>query len=73
MAPWAQYLIALVALIVLTPLVAVLAKRFGAKAKGGVMLAGILLGVGNVADQPAKHAMEATEKQKGSPENGDPP
>lgn len=73
MAIWLQYLIALVALVVLAPLVAWLAHRFGSKAKGGLMLASVLLGLGAVMDQPAKHAIEAAEPVKGSPENDEPP
>lgn len=73
MAAWVQYLIALTALIVVTPMFAVIGKRFGSKAKGGLMVACVLLGFGDVLDQPAKHAVEATEPEKGSPENGEPP
>lgn len=73
MAVWLQYLVAFAALLVLAPLVAWLAHRFGAKARGGLMLASVLLGLGAVMDQPAKHAIEAAEPVKGSPENDEPP
>lgn len=73
MAVWLQYLIAFAALVVLAPLVAWLAHRFGSKAKGGLMLASVLLGFGAVMDPPSKHAIEAAEPVKGSPENDEPP
>ncbi|MET3666289.1 hypothetical protein [Caulobacter sp. 1776] len=73
MAAWIQTLIALAALLVLAPLVAWLAVRFGARAKGGLMLASVLLGFGAVLDPPSKHAIEAAEPVKGSPENDEPP
>jgi hypothetical protein len=73
MAAWMQYLIAFAALVVVMPLFAGVGKRLGAKAKGGMMLACVMLGFGDVLDQPAKHAIEATEPEKGSPENGEPP
>jgi hypothetical protein len=68
-----QYLIALAALLVLAPMFAWVAKRFGSKAKGGLMLACVMLGLGDVLDQPAKHATEATESEKAPSENGEPP
>jgi galactitol-specific phosphotransferase system IIC component len=73
MAAWLQYLIALGALLVLAPLLAWIGVRFGSRAKGGLMMACVLLGIGAVLDQPAKHAIEATDPAKGSPENGEPP
>jgi hypothetical protein len=73
MAGWLQFLIALVALLVLAPLIGWLAHRLGSRAKGGLMLASVLLGFGAVLDQPAKHAIEAAEPVKGSPENDEPP
>ncbi len=46
---------------------------WGARVKGGLLLAGLMLGFGDVLDQKAKHAIEATEAEKGSPETGEPP
>lgn len=73
MAPWIQYLLALAALVVLAPLVAWAARRFGAKARGGLMMASMLLGFGAVVDPPTKHAIEAAEPAKGSSDNDEPP
>jgi hypothetical protein len=73
MAAWTQYLIAFALLLALAPLVAWIGVRFGSKAKGGLALACVLLGIGAVMDQPAKHAIEATDPAKGSPDNGEPP
>lgn len=70
---WLEILIVLAALVVLAPPLAWLALRFGAKARGGVALASVLLGLGAVIDQPAKHALEAAEPVARSPENGEPP
>ena len=72
MATWLQYLIAFATLLVCAPVVAWAAKSWGSRAKGGLMLASVLLGFGAVMDQPAKHAIEATDEEKGSRENDDP-
>ena len=73
MAVWVQYLIALAALLALAPLVARFGRRFGSKAKGGLALACFMLGFGEALDPPAKHAIEAADRVKGSPETGAPP
>lgn len=73
MSPWTQWLIALGVLVVLAPLLARMGRGLGKSAKGGLMLASVLLGIGEVVDQPAKHATEETELAKGSPENDEPP
>ncbi|MFT4254320.1 MAG: hypothetical protein QM608_17785 [Caulobacter sp.] len=73
MAAWLQYLLVFAALLVLAPLVAWLARRAGSRAKGGLMLASVLLGFGEVLDPPSRHAVESVEPAKGSPENDEPP
>jgi hypothetical protein len=71
---WPDYLIAAVAFLILAPLIALGAKRFGRGAKGGLMLASILFGFGAVMDPPSRHVVEANEKaKKASPETGEPP
>jgi hypothetical protein len=70
---WVQYLIAVAAFVVLAPLTVWLARRFGGRARGGLMMAGILLGLGETVDPPSKHIIEAQEgEEKGSPENDEP-
>lgn len=73
MAAWTPYLIAVAALLVLAPLFAWIGVRFGSKAKGGLMMACVLLGFGAVIDQPARQAIESTDPARGSPDNGEPP
>ena len=70
---WTQYLLAFAALAVLAPLVFWAGRRLGSRTKGGLILASLMLGFGDVLDQPAKQAIEATETEKGSPENDEPP
>ena len=70
---WLQYLIALAALCVLAPFVARFARGAGRRARGGLMMAGILLGFGEALDPPSKHVIEAQGgEEKGSPENDEP-
>jgi hypothetical protein len=70
---WLQYLIALAAFVVVAPMIVWLARRFGGRARGGLMMAGILLGLGEAVDPPSKHVIEAQEgEEKGSPENDEP-
>ena len=66
------YGLRLIALLLLATLAAAFGRRFGSKAKGGVMLAAILLGFGAVVDPPQKHVVEAAEPPKGAPENDEP-
>jgi hypothetical protein len=71
---WLQYGLAFGALIVLAPLVAVGARKLGGRAKGGLAMAALFLGLGEVADPPSKHLIEAKEGRKdGPPAPGDPP
>jgi hypothetical protein len=70
---WLQYLIALAAFVVVAPMIVWLARRLGDRARGGLMMAGILLGLGEAVDPPSKHLIEAQEgEEKGSPENDEP-
>jgi len=70
---WLQYLIALAAFVVLAPMIVWLARRFGGRARGGLMMAGILLGLGEAVDPPSKHVAEAQGgEEKASPENDEP-
>ena len=70
---WSQYLIALIVLCALAPFIARLARGVARKAGGGLMMAGILLGLGEVVDPPSKHVIEAQGgEEKPSPENDEP-
>ena len=66
------YGLLLIAIVPLATLAAMFGRRFGSKAKGGVLLAAILLGFGAVVDPPQKHVVEAAEPPKSSPENDEP-
>ena len=71
---WAQYLIAIAALVVLAPFIAGFARRHGRSIRGGMGLAGILLGIGEAIDPPTQRMVEANIKEeKESPTPGDPP
>jgi hypothetical protein len=71
---WQEYLITIVAILVIAPLIAVFATRFGRGARGNLGLAMILLGFGRMLDPPSRHVIEANEKVKRpSPETGEPP
>jgi hypothetical protein len=66
------WIVALGAFALLAPLMAWLGMRYGRAAKGGVGL--LLLGLGQVADPPVKHLVEAnTGEEKEAPAPGDPP
>jgi hypothetical protein len=74
MPTWANWLLAILALAVAAPFFAVGARRLGRSARGGLALASMLLGFGQVLDPPSKHAIEAgehTRKDRAAP--GDPP
>ena len=74
MPAWLQYALALLAVAILWPAAALLAKRHGQRVRGGVGLAMILLGLGEVVDPPSKHLIEAKEDEpRGPPAPGDPP
>ena len=74
MSHWLQSLATVAVIVVAAPFVAWGARRFGGRAKAGVALAGLLLGLGQVADPPSKHLIEATEgEEKAAPTPGDPP
>lgn len=73
MPAWTQYLIAAAALAVVVPLAALGGRRYGRRVRGGIALAGILLGLGEAVDPPSKHLIEAGgPKEKESPAPGDP-
>ena len=66
-------LILLLAVLLLAPLIAYLARRYGRRVRGGFLMAGILLGFGEVLDPPSKHIVEAQGgEEKPSPENDEP-
>lgn len=66
------WLIALAAFCILAPLMAWLGLRYGRAARGGVGL--LLLSLGQVADPPVKHVVEAGDgEEKEAPVAGDPP
>lgn len=70
---WLQQLAALAVVIVLAPLIAIAARRYGRRVRGGILMAGILLGFGEVLDPPSKHIVEAQGgEEKPSPENDEP-
>jgi hypothetical protein len=66
------WIVALWAFALLAPLMAWLGMRYGRAARGGVGL--LLLGLGQIADPPVKHLVEAnTSEEKEAPAPGDPP
>jgi len=71
---WAQMLLAVAALILIAPAVAWLARRSGAKVRGGIGIAALMMGFGEALDPPSKHLIEANEgEEKQTPSPGDPP
>ena len=68
------YLLAVVAILVLAPLIGWLGHKHGRSIKGGVALASLMLGMGAMFDPPKRAAMEAEEAMvKGDQGSGDPP
>jgi len=73
MAEWVQYLIAGVALLILAPLIAWLARRMSKGARGNLALAAILFGFGEPIDPPPKYKVESAEPGKDQRGAGEPP
>jgi hypothetical protein len=73
MAEWLQYLIAGVALLVIAPLVAWLARRYAKGAKGNLALAAIRMGIGEPIDPPSSRKVESAEPGKDNHAPGEPP
>jgi hypothetical protein len=69
---WLQILIAILALLVLAPLVAWLGKRGGWGLKGNLALGAFLLGFGEPIDPPPKHKVESAEPGKDARGPGEP-
>lgn len=70
---WLQILLALVALLVLAPLVAWLGKRHGRSVRGSIALASLLLGLGQPIDPPPTHRVESAGPGKDQAVPGEPP
>jgi hypothetical protein len=71
---WLSYLLAVLALVVLAPLLGWLGHRHGRSIKGGIALASIMLGFGVPLDPPTKHLIEAKQgRVRGDDETGEPP
>jgi len=71
---WAQVLVVLAVLLLAAPAVAWLARRSGAKLRGGIGIAALMMGFGETLDPPSKHLIEANEgEEKQTPSPGDPP
>jgi hypothetical protein len=68
------WLIVLIALVVLLPLAAWLGRSQGRKARGGLGLAMLMLGLGEAVDPPSRHVVETdAARNKARPAPGDPP
>ena len=71
---WAHWLFAILAFALAAPFVAIGARRLGRTAKGGLALASLLLGVGQVVAPPSKHTIEVGEnRRRDRAAPGDPP
>lgn len=73
MALWLKDLIALGALLVVTPLFAWIGLRHGRRIRGSIVLASFLLGFGHVMDPPPHEKVEAAEPGRRGPKPGEPP
>lgn len=73
MPTWLEYLIAVGALLVIAPLIALAGKRHGRRLRGSLMMASILLGFGHALDPPPHEKVEASEPGKDLRNPGDPP
>ena len=74
MSPWIWALVASVALIAGIPLAALAGQGVGAKVRGNLQLAAIMLGFGEPLDPPSKHLTEAGELDENeAPSPGEPP
>ena len=72
MPDWLTYLIAFGLLCAAAPLIAGFARGAGRRARGGLMMASILLGFGEAIDPPSKHIIEAQGGEEKPAENDEP-
>jgi hypothetical protein len=61
---WAPWSLVAAGVVLLAPVMAWAGRRWGARARGGLMLASILLGFGEALDPPSKHVVETTEDRR---------
>ena len=74
MSPWIWAPVAGVALLAGIPFAALAGKGVGAKVRGNLQLAAVLLGFGEPLDPPSKHRVVAGERDENeAPSPGDPP
>ena len=73
MQTWLGDLLALIAVVVLAPLLGWLGRRHRRAIKGGLGLGLVLMGLGDVIDPPRRHLIEATDgEEEGPTESGEP-
>jgi hypothetical protein len=70
---WWTWLVIVVGLLIVAPLAARAGRGVGRRARGGFLMASVLLGFGQALDPPSKHLIEAREEEKAGPETGEPP